>query len=109
MQDATYASTSTVGAEFVVQPEAPPDNLGAVVAIIPLLRGRKTESGAGTIQAGVLVGGASGGFEAMGTGVSPTTSHAYLKQYPISNNPESGLPFTAEEAATAALRVLRET
>jgi hypothetical protein len=69
-----------------------------------MLRSRKTETGAGTLQGGVV----SGGDEALGTGVAPATSYGWQKQYPVSNDPATGVPFTPADAAAADLKIVRD-
>lgn len=85
--DADYIGNSTGTARSIFSVGALPANVDEVVAMMPVLRARKEESGTVGLRAGVVVGSS----ESYTPTASPSTNFAYMTPGPKSIDPDTGV------------------
>lgn len=85
--DADYIGDSTGAARSIFEVAALPGNVAEVIAMMPVIRARKEESGSVTIRGGVVVGAS----ESYTPDTSPSTSFAYLTPGPKTIDPDTGV------------------
>ena len=85
--DADYIGDSTGAARSIFQVGALPGNVAEVIAMMPVIRARKEESGTVNIRGGVVVG-AEESYTATN---SPSTEYAYMSPTPKTIDPDTGV------------------
>lgn len=85
--DADYISDATGTARSIFQVAALPANVSEVIAMMPVIRARKEESGSVTIRGGIVVGG----DESYAPDNSPSTAFAYMSPGPKTIDPSTGV------------------
>lgn len=88
--DSDYIFTGSVNDQSNFNVEALPANVAQVLAVIPIARVRKTDTGAADISLGVN----SGGVQANGEDQSALVGYSYLFQV-FENDPEDAQPWAA--------------
>lgn len=86
--DYIYDNTGVARSIFGVAPL--PANVAEVIAMMPVMRARKEESGSVTIRAGVVVGAS----ESYTPDNSPSTAFAYMTPGPKTIDPDTGVAWT---------------
>ncbi len=84
---ADYLSDTTGAARAVVQVEPLPANIAEVIAMMPVIYGRKEESGTVNLNAGVVIGSS----ESYTPTDSPSTEYAYMTPGPKTIDPSTGV------------------
>lgn len=87
--DNDYIADTTGTARSIFSVAALPDNVAEIIAIMPVTRARKEESGTVELRAGVVVGS----DESYGPTDSPSTAFAYLRPAPKTIDPSTGVPW----------------
>lgn len=85
--DADYIADTTGAARSIFQVAALPANVAEVIAMMPVIRARKEESGTVNLRGGVVVG-ASESYTATN---SPSTAFAYMEPTPKTIDPDTGV------------------
>lgn len=85
--DADYIADATGAARSIFQVAALPGNVAEVIAMMPVIRARKEESGTVTLRGGVVVGAS----ESYTPDTSPSTDFAYLTPGPKTIDPDTGV------------------
>lgn len=88
--DADYIGDSTGTARSIFGVAALPGNVAEVIAMMPVIRARKEESGSVTIRGGVVVGAS----ESYTPDTSPSTTFAYITPGPKTIDPDTGVAWT---------------
>lgn len=85
--DADYVADTTGAARSIFQVAALPGNVAEVIAMMPVIRARKEESGTVTLRGGLVVNGE----ESYTPDTSPSTQFAYLTPGPKTIDPDTGV------------------
>jgi hypothetical protein len=89
--DADYIADSTGAARSIFQVAALPANVSEVIALMPVVRAVKMESGSVTIRAGVVVGT----DESYTPDTSPSTEFSYITPGPKTIDPSTGVAWAS--------------
>lgn len=90
VDDTDYIADTTGAARSIFDVAALPGNVSEVIAIQPVIRARKEESGTVTIRGGVVVGSS----ESYTPENSPSTEFAYMEPGPKTIDPDTGVAWT---------------
>lgn len=85
--DSDYIADSTGAARSIFGVAALPGNVAEVIAMMPVIRARKEESGSVTLRGGVVVGSS----ESYTPDNSPSTQFAYMTPGPKTIDPDTGV------------------
>lgn len=85
--DSDYIGDSTGAARSIFEVAALPGNIAEVIAMMPVIRARKEESGSVTLRGGVVVGSS----ESYTPDNSPSTQFAYMTPGPKTIDPDTGV------------------
>lgn len=85
--DADYIADTTGAARSIFGVAALPGNVAEVIAMMPVIRARKEESGSVTLRGGVVVGAS----ESYTPDASPSTTFAYMTPGPKTIDPDTGV------------------
>lgn len=85
--DSDYIGDSTGTARSIFEVAALPGNVAEVIAMMPVIRARKEESGSVTLRGGVVVGAS----ESYTPDNSPSTQFAYMTPGPKTIDPDTGV------------------
>lgn len=88
--DTDYIADTTGAARSIFQVAALPGNVSEVIAMQPVGRARKEESGTVTLRLGVVVDG----NESYTADTSPSTTFAYVTPTPKTIDPDTGVAWT---------------
>lgn len=89
--DSDYIGDSTGAARSIFQVAALPGNVAEVIAMMPVIRARKEESGSVTLRGGVVVDAS----ESYTPDTSPSTAFAYLTPGPKTIDPDTGVAWAS--------------
>lgn len=90
--DADYIGDSTGAARSIFQVAALPGNVSEVIAMMPVIRARKEESGTVNLRGGVVVGAS----ESYTPTDSPSTEFAYMTPGPKTIDPDTGVAWASD-------------
>lgn len=88
--DTDYIADTTAAARSIFEVAALPGNVAEVIAMMPVARARKEESGTVTLRLGVVVGAS----ESYTADTSPSTTFAYVTPTPKTIDPDTGVAWT---------------
>jgi hypothetical protein len=89
--DADYIADTTGVARSIFGVAALPANVAEVIAMMPVIRARKEESGSVTLRGGVVVGAS----ESYTPDNSPSTAFAYMTPGPKTIDPDTGVAWAS--------------
>lgn len=90
--DTDYIADTTGTARSIFGVAALPGNVSEVIAMQPVARARKEESGSVTLRLGVVVGG----NESYTADTSPSTQYAYVTPTPKTIDPDTGVAWASD-------------
>lgn len=90
--DSDYIDDATGTARSIFEVAALPGNVAEVIAMMPVIRARKEESGSVTLRGGVVVDAS----ESYTPDTSPSTAFAYLTPGPKTIDPDTGVAWASD-------------